>query len=236
MSVSTGIQKTNNKPVNWQQIETVLLDMDGTLLDKHFDDYFWEQYVPEHYSLKNKITVAEAKDILLAKYKRQEGKLAWTDLDYWSNELGLDIPILKIKIDHLIKVHPYVIDFLTFCKENAKKIYLVSNAHGKTLDIKMKKTDLGPFFDGIVLSADIGMAKEDPLFWKKLQVKIRFDPERTLLADDTEKVLQSAKEYGMKHLIFIAKSSSRGTVTLSDDFISIYYFNELIDYEYETAK
>ena len=28
--------------MNWPTIKTVLLDMDGTLLDKHFDDYFWE--------------------------------------------------------------------------------------------------------------------------------------------------------------------------------------------------
>jgi FMN phosphatase YigB (HAD superfamily) len=29
------------------EIKYVLLDMDGTLLDKYFDDYFWEHLLPE---------------------------------------------------------------------------------------------------------------------------------------------------------------------------------------------
>ncbi len=33
-------------------IRYVLLDMDGTLLDKYFDDYFWEHLLPEKYAEK----------------------------------------------------------------------------------------------------------------------------------------------------------------------------------------
>jgi len=40
-------------PLN--DIKYVLLDMDGTLLDKYFDDYFWEHLLPERYEkLKNR--------------------------------------------------------------------------------------------------------------------------------------------------------------------------------------
>lgn len=214
--------------IDWNTIETVLLDMDGTLLDKYFDDFFWEHYVPEMYAKKNKVSIDDSKKELLAHYKSREGTLEWTDLDFWSEKLGLDIPALKIQVDHLIQVHPYVLDFLRYCRKLDKKIHLVTNAHSKTLDIKMRKTAIGQYFDSIVCSQDVGMAKEDRNFWEKLQVMLEFAPSKTMLADDTEKVLLSAREYGLSKLIYVAKPSSKAPVKYSKNFPSILYFKELI--------
>lgn len=213
---------------SWSLIDTVLLDMDGTLLDKYFDDYFWEEYVPEQFALDNDLTPLEARKELLKRYKKVENTLHWTDLDYWSEQLGLDIPELKCKVDHLIQVHPYVIDFLQYIRDMKKRIYLVTNAHSKTLEIKMSKTTLGNWFDRIICAEEVGEAKEQPIFWEKLETVIGFDKQRTLLADDTAKVLRSAEAYGIKHLIFVAKPSSRLEVDYSDEFPAIVYFKELI--------
>ena len=215
------------KPV-WDNIDTILLDMDGTLLDKHFDDYFWEHYIPEIFAEINDLTPLEARKELLARYKSIEGTLAWTDLDYWSEKLGLDIPALKLKINHLIQVHPYVIDFLEYCKSLGKEVNLVTNAHSKTLDIKMRKTEIGPYFDRIICSQDIGLPKEEPKFWERLEAILDFDKQRTLLADDNENVLQAAQAYGMGVLIFVARPSSRAELLFSKLFPSIVYFKELI--------
>ncbi len=220
------------KPIRWQpiwaKIDTILLDMDGTLLDKHFDDYFWEHYVPEIFAEKNDLTPLEARKELLARYKSIEGTLAWTDLDYWSEKLDLDIPALKLKIDHLIQVHPYVLDFLQYCRGLNKEVHLVTNAHSKTLDIKMRKTEIGTYFDRIICSQDIGLPKEDPEFWGNLESLLGFDKQRTLLADDNENVLRAARTYGMEVLIFVARPSSRAEVLYSAEFPSIVYFKELI--------
>ena len=213
---------------DWKNIDTVLLDMDGTLLDKHFDDYFWEHYVPEIFAEKNGLTPHESRKELLARYKSIEGTLAWTDLDYWSEVLGLDIPALKLKINHLIEVHPYVIDFLQYCRSIAKKLYLVTNAHSKTLEIKMRKTEIGAYFDGIVCSQDIGLPKEEPEFWARLAAKLAFDLQRTILVDDNENVLQAARTFGLEVLIYVARPSSRADIQYSNRFPSIVYFNELI--------
>ena len=214
--------------LRWSELDTVLLDMDGTLLDKHFDDYFWEQYVPEHYSLEHDLTVAEAKEELHHRYQQVENTLDWTDLDYWSTQLGLDIPELKIRINHLIDVHPYVADFLHFCRGAGKQVHLVTNAHPKTLAIKLDRTDIGPLFDRIVCADEIGLAKEDARFWHRLEQLLSYNRTRTLLADDTEKVLRAAEQYGMGVLIYVARSSSRKPPRFSCRYPSIEYFSELI--------
>ncbi|MBM9512392.1 HAD-IA family hydrolase [Desulfogranum marinum] len=213
---------------SWDAIDTILLDMDGTLLDKHFDDYFWEQYLPEHYSLAYDISVEAAKKELLARYAAVEDTLNWADTSFWSRELGLDIPELKLRINHLIGVHPYVIEFLEHCIKMRKKLYLVTNAHSSTLSIKLEKTALDPWFDQIICAEEIGLAKEEPLFWNKLEKLLNYDKQRTLLIDDTEKVLSSAQQYGMGHLLFVARPSSRQRVQYSCSFPSIEYFKELL--------
>ncbi len=212
----------------WSQIDTILLDMDGTLLDKYFDDHFWEEYVPRVYAQANMLTEDEARKALLKKYQAVESTLEWCNLDFWSDQLGLNIPELKCKVDHLIQVHPYVIDFLKYVKKIDKTVYLVTNAHSKTLDIKLRKTPIGPYFDRIICAEKIGMAKENPEFWNRLERMLQFDKTRTLLADDTEKVLHSANDYGMGFLLSIARPSTRLPVTYSENYPSVAFFNELL--------
>ncbi len=228
--MTLGSRQPEKIPPNlcWDAIDTILLDMDGTLLDKHFDDYFWEEYIPEHYSLLHDIPVEEARQELLSRYRAVENTLDWTDLGYWSHELGLDIPELKMRINHLIGVHPYVIEFLEFCLSSRKKLFLITNAHSGTLSIKLEKTSIGPWFDRIVCAEEIGLAKEKVAFWDRLEQTLHFEKTRTLLADDTEKVLDAARAYGMGHLIFVARPSSRKQVRYSEHYPSIEFFKELI--------
>jgi 5'-nucleotidase len=214
--------------IDWQEIDTVLLDMDGTLLDRHFDDYFWTDFVPENYALENNLSLEEAREKLHNRFEALRGTLDWTDLDFWSRELGLDIPALKVQVAALIDIHPYVIDFLVFCREKGRKIHLITNAHRKTLEIKMGKVAITNHFDRIVCAGEVGLAKEEPAFWEKLEKILPYDRQRTLLADDTEAVLDSAHHYGLKHLIFMARPSSRAAVSYSATYPSIIYFKDLL--------
>ena len=214
--------------INWTDIDTVLLDMDGTLLDRHFDDHFWLEHVPKRYAACRNISLAAAKDHLYRLFRSQENSLNWTDLDYWTEELGLDIPLLKREVDHLIAVHPFVVDFLLFVKRDAKGIYLVTNAHSKTLALKMKKTRLGPYFTGIISAHDLGVPKEDVDFWERLKGVIPYDPARTLLGEDSETNLATAQAFGIAYLIYMSRFSSTVTPRASAQFASIHYFSQLI--------
>ncbi len=191
------------------RIRYVLLDMDGTLLDKYFDDYFWCHLVPEKYAEKHNITFGKAKEILFAKYRSQEGTLNWTDVDYWSRELDLDIQALKEQIRHLIEVHPGVEDFLRTMNEQGKKVYLVTNAHYKSLTIKMRKTQLGKYFHRVITAFDVGMPKEQIQFWSRLQKMINFQKEQTLFVDDSEDILHRAKDYGIRYILLKKRANSK---------------------------
>lgn len=216
------------KTIPLKDIKYVLLDMDGTLLDLYFDDYFWGHLVPEKYAEKHNMTFGAAKDLLYKTYKSHEKTLNWCDIDFWSRELHLDIPALKEQIRHLIEVHPHVIDFLTMLKKQRKKIFLVTNAHYKTVNIKFKKTQIGRHFDSVLCSFDAGYPKEDIEFWHKAQKILKFDKEKTLFIDDTEDVLITAKAYGIKYLLLKAAANSRAEPKKSREFSVIHDFRELM--------
>lgn len=220
--------------IDWNDIDTVLLDMDGTLLDRRFDDHFWIEHVPKVYAAKHGMPLEEAKTYCADLFRSQEKTLNWTDLDYWSERLGLDIPLLKQEVDHLIAVHPFVVDFLLFLRRNNKAAWLVTNAHSKTLELKMRRTRLGPYFTGIVSAHEIGLPKEETAFWGKLAEKVAYNPSRTMLGEDSETNLSTAAEYGIKHLIYVSRYSSVIQPVSSQRFDSIHYFRELIPAEGST--
>lgn len=214
--------------IDWNDIDTVLLDMDGTILDRHFDDHFWLEHVPKRWSQRNNSTLEYAKEHLYALFRSQENTLNWTDLDYWSDRLKLDIPVLKREVEHLIAVHPYVIEFLLFLKHSGKAVWLVTNAHSKTLDLKMKTTRIGPYFDGIISAHQVGLPKEDVRFWGKLQDFIRYEPERTMLGEDSEANLTTAQSFSIRFLVYISRYSSQIEPRRSRHFATIDYFSRLI--------
>lgn len=214
--------------IDWTTIDTVLLDMYGTLLDRHFDDHFWLDHVPARWAAHNKTSLAYARSHLHAMFRSQERSLNWTDLDYWSARLGLDVPQLKEEVKHLIAVHPHVVEFLLFLKQHRKQVWLVTNAHSKTLDLKMRTTSIGPYFDGIISAHQVGLPKEDTRFWATLQRFISYDPQRTMLGEDSETNLATAEAYGIAYLIYVSRFSSALAPEPSERYASIRFFNSLI--------
>lgn len=220
--------KTLESLVPMKDIRYVLLDMDGTLLDKYFDDYFWEHLLPEKYAEKKNITFGRAKEELLAQYKFHEGTLNWTDIDFWSEAVDIDIPALKEQIRHLIEVHPYVEDFLKMLRHHRKSVYLVTNAHYKVLDIKLKKTELGKYFHAAVTSFEVGYPKEMLEFWNKVEKQLGFEKEKTLFIDDTVAVLKTAAQYGIKYVLHKTYASSKAEKVIAEEFPEISDFRELM--------
>lgn len=214
--------------IEWNNIDTVLLDMDGTLLDLNFDNHFWLEFVPSRFAEQNGLSLEQAKLQLFPRFKEMEGKLEWYCLDYWSDVLKLDIVGLKAEISGLISVLPHVIEFLTAIRQTSRQVVLVTNAHRAGLDLKMGKTCLTPFFDQIISSHDYGSPKETQAFWSHLYEQQAFENTRTLLVDDSLAVLKSARLYGIKHLVSISKPDSQLAKRVINDFPAIEDFRELM--------
>ena len=213
--------------LDWNKINTVLLDMDGTLLDLNFDNHFWLEFIPERYALQNELTIDEATNILLPLFKSMEGKLEWYCLDYWSEQLNLDIAGLKAEISGLISVLPHVTEFLSALQQSNKKVLLVTNAHRDSLSLKMEKTCLQNFFDDIVCSHDFGFAKEHQEFWQIFQDQQGFDKLSTLMIDDSLAVLRAAQSFGISYLISINKPDSQQPAKKITEFPAINDFREI---------
>ena len=194
--------------MDWKSIATVFLDMDGTLLDLHFDNYFWHEHVPLRFSEKHDVELQAAKQDLLARYKSKAGTLQWCCVDFWANELELDIGALKREVSKHIQIFPNVEKFLKKLRQHEKYIALVTNAHRKSIAVKMDHLDLEHHFDKIISSHDYGHAKEEQEFWYKLMVSEPFDPDSTLFIDDNLAVLAAAEEYGIKNLLSIRQPDS----------------------------
>lgn len=214
--------------LDWSQIDSVLLDMDGTLLDLHFDNHFWLEHVPQRYAEKNGLSRQEALDHLIPLFKAIEGTINWYCLDYWTKELDLDIALLKEEVEHLIQIHPYVIEFLEKLASAGKRRVLVTNAHQKSLDLKMRKTSLSGLLDNIISAHQLGIPKEETRFWGKLKVLENYDPQRTLLVDDNLTALGSAQAYGIQHLLAIYRPDSKAGIKDVGTFQAIHSFKEIM--------
>ena len=214
--------------IPWHDIESVFLDMDGTLLDLHFDNHFWREHVPLRFAELHDLDIDTAKSRLIPKFRLKEGTLDWYCVDYWSRELNLDIASLKYEINHLIAVHEHVPDFLKRTRECGKRVVMLTNAHAKSLDLKMEVTGLTDAFDALVSSHDIGYPKEDLRFWSQLGTEEPFRKETTLFIDDSLSILRTAREFGIGHLVAMRKPDSRSPAREIGEFTAIDDFSEIM--------
>lgn len=217
------------RTINWPEINTVLLDMDGTLLDLNFDTEFWLEHIPLSVAKKKNISLADAKEEMMSKYHSVSGGIKWYCLDYWQKELDLPILELKHEISHLIKIRPDTIPFLDSLKAAGKRVILVTNAHPDSLSLKIEKTQLYSHISELISCHVFGVTKESQELWKKLQNHLSFENESTLFIDDSHQVLLAAQEFGIKHIIAVANPNSQIPAKNIDGFINIEDYRILLE-------
>ncbi|WP_300271163.1 GMP/IMP nucleotidase [Halomonas sp.] len=213
--------------IDWRAIDTVLLDMDGTLLDLHFDSHFWLEHLPRRYVELHQLDEA-TQEVVRSKVVREQGTLNWYSLDYWSRELDVDVVALKREIQHLIGLRGDALDFLKWLKQAHPRVVLATNADRASLALKLPLTGLEEYLDAIVSSADLGVPKEEQEFWFSLQEMEPFDPARTLFIDDNPRVLESAREFGIRHLLGIKQPDSRRPERELEEFIALDRFATIL--------
>jgi HAD superfamily hydrolase (TIGR01509 family) len=212
----------------WNDIDTVLLDMDGTLLDLHFDNHFWLEHLPQRYAEHHGISRELADAELTPLFHEHAGQLTWYCTDFWSRELKLSIRDLKREVAHLIALRPDADTFLAAIRKAGKKVVLITNAHRDSLSLKMERVELAPYFDRLISSHDYGFPKEDQQFWQALQAEFPFDPARSLFIDDSLPILRSARQFGVAQLLAVRQPDSRGALKETQEFAAVEDYRQLI--------
>ncbi|MBZ2169374.1 MULTISPECIES: GMP/IMP nucleotidase [Marinobacter] len=215
--------------VNWSSLNTVFLDMDGTLLDLHFDNHFWLEHLPLRYAEQHNLAPQEAKDRLIPMIMAERGSLNWYCTDYWSERLNLDITALKAEVGERIGYRPHVVEFLQTLKAGRLHSVIVTNCHPDPLALKLERTGLADHVEGIVSSHQFGKAKEDPEFWQDLQNAVPYNPASTLMVDDSLPVLESARRAGIGQcLAILAPDSQQAPRPAHSEIPGIRHFDEIL--------
>ena len=219
----------SSQPINldWDSIDTVLLDMDGTLLDLHFDYYFWTQHLPEKYNQIQNGDIQQTTLYIANRLAEKQGQLEWYCTDYWSEQFGLNIIQTQAEVKHLIQERPQVIEFLESLGKHRKNRVLITNSDRPSIELKFANSAIEPLLDKVISSHDYRAAKEDQQFWYELQKNLDFDSATTLFIDDSESVLNAAHQFGVKHLLSIKQPISTqprediSQFPMIDDFMSL---------------
>jgi putative hydrolase of the HAD superfamily len=213
--------------LNWDKCDTVLLDMDGTILDLSFDNYFWRELVPRCLARRHGHGHERARDELFALYAGKQGTLDWYCLDYWTEALELDLRALKAASSQRIRWLPGAREFLHALAGSGRRLVLVTNAHGETLQIKRGVAGLDRFFERCVSSHEFGHAKEHAEFWPQLHSHLDFDPAATLFVDDSLPVLAAAATFGIAHVVGVRRPDTRQPPAALDGHTTVHGIGEL---------
>ncbi len=214
--------------LDWSLIDTVLLDLDGTLLDLAFDNHFWLDLVPAHYARLNGLDVAEARGRLQPKFRALEGTLDWYSIDYWSRELGFDIGAVTVDARERVCFQPGAEDFLAELAMLGKRRVLLTNAHPRALAIKDQQVRIARHFEAVYSTHPFELPKEHRDFWPRFHAHEPFDPARTLFADDSLPVLRAADAFGVQFLVAILRPDSGQPVRAAAEFPAVNYVADLL--------
>ncbi|MCB1623480.1 MAG: GMP/IMP nucleotidase [Pseudomonadales bacterium] len=203
---------------DWHAIDTVCLDLDGTLLDLSYDNYIWTKLVPQRYAARKALSLEAAYADLAPRFKAREGTLEWYCIEFWSRELGLDIVALHHEAKARVGWLPGAQQFLKRLRAADKRVVLLTNSHPTTLAIKHGYTGVLDLLDDAASSAEFDAPKEQPLFWERAQQRFGFDPARSLFADDSRPVLHAAHAAGIRWVYGVCRPDSDGTAHAHDEF------------------
>ena len=197
--------------VKWSAIETVLLDMDGTLLDLHYDNHFWMEFLPGLYARENDISVEDSRAELTGKFRKSQGTLRFYCVEHWSEALGLDIVALKKQQTERIAYLPFAKQFLGALNklDDRPGIAIATNAHREVFEVKNAKLNLRDFVDEVFCANELEAPKESAEYWHRLRELFPFNPETTLFVDDNQAVLAAATEFGIANLVMPLQPDTR---------------------------
>ena len=216
--------------LNWDRIDDVLIDMDGTLLDRHFDNFFFEEDLPRRYVAMQGLSFDASRGTVNGDVPVGGRELAWTDLHYSSGRVGIDVVAMHLSQLTLIGFLLGAEDFLKAVRIKGKR-RAATNAHEAGVAVKSAKTGLDRYVGSDRRRVRSGLSQDEmPEYWPGPAAGW-LDSTRAALSmlTTTEMCSAAASHYGIATIIHSAKSSSQLPPVQSSKFASVEHLPALLN-------
>lgn len=111
--------------------------------------------------------------------------------------------------DNLATVDEAMIELIKDLRTGGHRVGLLSNTHQEEIQPLLKRHDLTPLFDEIVISADVGLSKPDPKIFELMLERLGAEPAEAIFTDDNPKNVAGAETTGIKGVHFTTAESLR---------------------------
>ena len=212
----------------WSSIDTVCLDLDGTLLDQAYDNHIWRDLVPQRFAVAQGLDLHASYAEIARRFEARRGTLDWYCIEHWSRDLGIDIGALHREVRSHVAWLPGARDFLVQLRAAGKRLLLLTNSHPIALAVKHQETGVLDYLDASATSHDFGHPKEHAQFWRAAITHFGFDPARSLFVDDNSRMLEAAREAGIRWVYGVRHWDTRGARREHADHPSVDSVAELV--------
>ena len=225
LSAPSGIPTSHP---DWSSIDTVLLDLDGTLLDQAYDNHIWRDLIPQRFAVLRGLDLQAAYAEIARLFEGRSGTLEWYDIDYWTRTLGVDVGALHREVRSHVAWLPGAREFLGRVRAMGKRLVLLTNSHPAALAVKHEETGVLDLLDGAASSQEFGAPKEHAEFWRAAQARFGYDPQRSLFADDNSKMLAAACQAGVRWVYGVRHWDTKGSRREHVDHPSVDAVSDLV--------
>ncbi len=187
------------------------LDLDGTLLDQAYDNHIWRDLVPQRFAIAHSMELHAAYTEIKRRFEERSGTLDWYCIEYWSRSLNIDIGALHREVRSHVAWLPGAREFLVRMRAAGKRLLLLTNSHPIALAVKHEQSGVLDYLDEAVTSHEFGHPKEHAQFWRAAVERFGFDPARALFADDNSKMLEAARNAGIRRVYGVRHWDTRGS-------------------------
>lgn len=95
-------------------------------------------------------------------------------------------------------------------RDRGRRLYGLTNFSAETYPLALARFDFLGWFEGVLVSGEVGLVKPDPRFYALLFERFAIDPARAVFIDDVPANTAAARALGMHAIEFTTAAALRG--------------------------